>query len=342
MGKSSIEVIPGDMMDYMFNSTHHHIDYHILTIGWCQWITIVGLNFAAGMATLATLTKSRTFSRSTSLMLRALLVSDILSSIFFLFYDTYQLTMSLTGTVIRMTTFTCYCWSSMQWFFIGYTTMMTFVLSVDRLIAMTAPTFYEATFSGYRRHFVVLPLIINSVIYFLSFFDTFEPKELEYCTVRASSGKYYRTLFGLICFILNLATSVTYCTMFVIVQSEYRKPPNGPGSSKINNLEEIKAARAKKLAHILAFSCLCYSLTSLVQSILMTVLILWFPKTLATYGLLTGWLSSMDSIIIFCSFFFFMRDFRRSIKRRFFNTGNRVEPTRTLHTVHLNNGVLPH
>uniref|UniRef100_A0A915IG17 G-protein coupled receptors family 1 profile domain-containing protein n=1 Tax=Romanomermis culicivorax TaxID=13658 RepID=A0A915IG17_ROMCU len=292
------------------------------TPAWCTWLTVETINLGCGILSLMAIRKMKSFGSSTSLLMRVLLITDILMSTFFLFYDTYQLVQSTSNIRIAFNTFTCYCFASLQWLLIGYSQMITFMISLDRLFAILHPDFYKTSFSEYTKSFIIGPLIISIISYVASFFDIFDTRSVDVCTVRRSAGKIYKYFFVGFSLSVNLATSLSYFIMIFHVKKF-------GAESRSTQIQKIKSKRMKKLAKVLAFSCLCYTMTNFAQTVIMSVAVKFYPDELSPYGIYCGWLSSMDSIIIFASFYIFMPEFKNRVDAIIINR-NRIQQVTTL------------
>uniref|UniRef100_A0A915J085 G-protein coupled receptors family 1 profile domain-containing protein n=1 Tax=Romanomermis culicivorax TaxID=13658 RepID=A0A915J085_ROMCU len=211
-----------------------------------------------------------------------------------------------------MTSIICYKYVAFQNFTIDGSSLFSFILGLDRFLAIKYPLWYKSKNVAYKFLLVFLAYIFQSSIFVASFFDHFDPSPLPVCIVRAATG-YYLTLFkSYYLMLINISPLVFYITIYLLLTYQA-----GHKIDDQSNLRSIKRKLSDKVMRAMTFITIWHTLTFAFASF-STLILNKLPYRGSQYGPYFLAFYYTNGTACFLSYTIYVKRFRQCLKHLIF------------------------
>uniref|UniRef100_A0A915ING4 Vomeronasal type-1 receptor n=1 Tax=Romanomermis culicivorax TaxID=13658 RepID=A0A915ING4_ROMCU len=269
--------------------------------------------------TLSRWRKMRSFSMSLICMMMA---SEFIAALVLGSLEGWHLLDYATGTSeSNLTGNQCYWRTGYEGPVLVLIEVSALMVSLDRVFSIVAPTTHEQLPFGIKALAFPMPFVCSTIVMALLASSTIKRMSSEICT---SSYISYDSAVGAVGLmvahtVMNVGTygtAVSYAGVLILIFIKYKVHKIGNGEHvNIGSLEAIKARRYKKMTKVLAFSAICYFLTSSTANTVYLYLENRRDLMMVVAHFFHG-LYAVDGIVTFTAFLLFIPSFKGQLLRK--------------------------
>lgn len=281
-----------------------------------NYLSVGLLNCVVCFLTINVLLRNKLLTGWTSIFLKSFFVNDFISSFLFVCFAGWHILNSVFEWDEVMTYPKCFMLASFQFFFSVNNHILTFMLSIDRLLSIVNPQIQTSQESKFCVIGVLsMPFLFSGGIMVASLADKFKEGYLVFCSVRESGGEYMTKPRWICLTVVSCLTVIVYCIMLVIATFKSPSSQVQPtGDQQNTDILLKRRKRAKKITRILATTAFVYFFIGVLPDVLSTLLSFWLPDMILQIGIYFGMFSFTEGTFYTMSMLF-LDDFRKSLQK---------------------------
>uniref|UniRef100_A0A915HVY3 G-protein coupled receptors family 1 profile domain-containing protein n=1 Tax=Romanomermis culicivorax TaxID=13658 RepID=A0A915HVY3_ROMCU len=281
------------------------------------WIVSCSINFVGSLVTCLVLTTWKNIHSATITLLAALMVSEMTSAGFLIFFNFWHMYYTVTKESELMTARRCSFLAGLQYIPSCASWALSLAIAIDRLNAVFRQAKYQELTKWSVRVKISVAVVWGLLYYIIMVSCTPNTYLLTVCSGRLLYFDDYKVKnFLVILTTTNTCTTIViYLFILVVVRFKASKwvEPKSTASDN-NNLAAVKKIRSQQLTKALTFTCLSYASTTIIEKTVGLFFITFAPDLQYRVGVYVGTLGTLEGVNTFVGCCLFMTEFRKGLK----------------------------
>jgi len=267
------------------------------------------VNLLASTICIIVLFRGKQFTGRTFVFLRLFFVQDFLLTLYMLVVNSiWHLFNNLFGRSEIFPRYACFRFTGVLFCMVINNSMLTFMISIDRLRMTLKPTLGSLKFKWTpgTAFMILTPSMVSCLLYIVSLFDNADSSTIVlYCTTRSSTGPKTTLLFWYTLTSSSYATLFIYLFMLLTARCKLAQiDTSTENGNQISSVNAINIKMTRRLSKLLAYTTMAYFIIGPLPNTVSALLVSFLPADIVSLGSYIGWMTFTESSMYLVSLLF--------------------------------------